>query len=133
MSDVRTAKKRYAMVGLGGRSSFYFTAIAQDYKKTSEIVAFCDTNQTRMNYANSRIEALGHVRVPTYLATDFDKMITSHKPDEVIITAGPDRLHNIYIVRAMELGCNVITEKPSKLTKRRKCDITQSHMSDSQQ
>ncbi|KAJ4393556.1 hypothetical protein N0V93_002768 [Gnomoniopsis smithogilvyi] len=112
MTDGRVAKKRYAMVGLGGRSSFYYTAIAQDYKETSEIVAFCDTNQTRMEYANSRIESLGHARVPTYLATDFDKMINSHKPDEVIVTAGPDRTHNIYIVRAMELGCNVITEKP---------------------
>lgn len=115
MSDGRVAKKRYAMVGLGGRSSFYFTAIAQDYNETSEIVAFCDTNQTRMDYANGRLESLGHGRVPTYLATDFDKMITSHAPDEVIITTGPDRTHNIYIVRAMELGCNVITEKPSKL------------------
>lgn len=114
MSEIRVAKKRYAVVGLGGRSSFYFTAIAQDYKKTSEIAAFCDTNQTRMDYANGRLESLGHGRVPTYLSTDFDKMITSHSPDEVIITTGPDRTHNIYIVRAMELGCNVITEKPSR-------------------
>lgn len=50
----------------------------------------------------------------TYLAADFDKMISDHHPDEVIITTGPDRTHNVYIVRAMELGCNVITEKPSK-------------------
>lgn len=114
MSNHTATKKRYALVGTGGRSGFYYTAIAKDFKDTSEIVALCDTNQTRMNYANSKLEALGHGSVPTYLATDFDKMITTHKPDEVIITTGPDRTHNIYIVRALELGCNVVTEKPSK-------------------
>lgn len=114
MSELQGRKKRYALVGSGGRSIFYYTAIAKDYKDTSEIVALCDTNQTRMNYANGRLDSLGHGSVPTYLATDFDKMIAEHKPDEVIITTGPDRTHNIYIVRAMELGCNVITEKPSE-------------------
>lgn len=67
-----------------------------------------------MDYANGKLETLGHGKVPTYLATDFDKMISESKPDEVIITTGPDRTHNIYIVRALELGCNVVTEKPSK-------------------
>lgn len=114
MSAQPAIKRRYALVGAGGRSSFYYTAIATNYKDTSEIVALCDTNQTRMDYANSRLESLGYGSVPTYMATDFDKMISDHKPDEVIITSGPDRTHNIYIVRAMELGCNVITEKPSQ-------------------
>lgn len=114
MSQQAAPKRRYALVGTGGRSIFYYTAIAKDYKETSEIVALCDTNQTRMNYANGRLESLGHGKVPTYLASSFDEMISKHKPDEVIITTGPDRTHNIYIVRAMELGCNVITEKPSK-------------------
>lgn len=115
MAEKESQRKRYALVGTGGRSSFYYTAIATDYKATSEIVGLCDTNQTRMNVANNKLESLGHGKVPTFLAADFDKMITTLKPDEVIVTAGPDRLHNIYIVRAMELGCNVVTEKPSKL------------------
>lgn len=118
MGEKESQRKRYALVGTGGRSSFYYTAIATDYKTTSEIVALCDTNQTRMNVANNKLESLGHGKVPTFLAADFDKMITTLKPDEVIVTAGPDRLHNIYIVRAMELGCNVVTEKPSEFTRR---------------
>jgi predicted dehydrogenase len=105
------AKKRYALIGTGGRSAFYYTAIAERYEKTSEIVAFCDTNQTRMNYANTRLRELGKDSVPTYKATEFDKMIHETKPDEVIITT-MDRTHSIYIVRALELGCNVVTEKP---------------------
>jgi predicted dehydrogenase len=90
------AKKRYAMIGTGGRAIFFYTAIARDYKSTSETVALADTNQTRMNFANSKLEALGHGRVPTFLAADFDKMIQDTKPDEVIVTT-IDRTHNIYV------------------------------------
>ncbi|RYP45756.1 hypothetical protein DL768_007932 [Monosporascus sp. mg162] len=104
-------KKRYALVGTGGRAIFFYTAIAKDYAATSCIAGICDTNQTRMNYANSKLETLGHGAVPTFLASDFDKMVKETKPDEVIVTT-IDRTHNIYIVRALELGCNVITEKP---------------------
>lgn len=111
MADKSAARKRYAVVGTGGRSSFYYSAIATDYSATSCIVAFCDTNQTRMNYANSKLKAVGHGEVPTYLAADFDKMIQETKPDEVLVTT-MDRTHNTYIVRALELGCDVITEKP---------------------
>ncbi|KAI0535800.1 hypothetical protein GGR58DRAFT_424630 [Xylaria digitata] len=108
---VLQAKKRYAIVGTGGRAIFFYTAIAQDYAKTSRIVGICDTNQTRMNYANSKLEAMSHGAVPTFLASEFEKMIKDTKPDEVIVTT-IDRTHNKYIVKALELGCNVVTEKP---------------------
>ncbi|RDW67253.1 Gfo/Idh/MocA family protein [Aspergillus mulundensis] len=103
--------KKYALVGTGGRAIFFYTAIARDFRETACLVAFCDTNQTRLAYANTRLEALGHPKIPTYLAHDFDAMIADTEPDEVIVTT-IDRTHNIYIVRALDLGCNVITEKP---------------------
>ncbi|KIX04557.1 uncharacterized protein Z518_05427 [Rhinocladiella mackenziei CBS 650.93] len=104
-------RKKYAIVGTGGRSGFFYSAMAKDFRDTTELVAFCDTNQTRMDYANFKIRAMGHPAVPTYKAADFDRMIKETRPDEVIVTS-IDRTHNIYIVRAMELGCNVVTEKP---------------------
>ncbi|EAQ90304.1 conserved hypothetical protein [Chaetomium globosum CBS 148.51] len=76
-------KKRYALVGTGGRSSFFYTAIATDYQATSCIVALCDTNQTRMDYANSKLTALGHRVVPTFLAASFDHMIGQHQARRV--------------------------------------------------
>ncbi|KAL4949825.1 hypothetical protein BDW69DRAFT_202573 [Aspergillus filifer] len=103
--------KKYALVGTGGRAIFFYTAIVKDFPETASLVAFCDTNQTRLDYANSRLESLGHAKIPTYLAADFERMITETKPDEVIVTT-IDRTHNIYMVKALELGCNVITEKP---------------------
>jgi predicted dehydrogenase len=105
--------KKYAIVGLGGRSSFFYTALIQEYQATSSIVGFCDVNQTRMDYANERIHELdaAYPKIPTYKAADFDRMVADTKPDEVIITT-MDRTHHTYIVRALDLGCNVITEKP---------------------
>lgn len=106
-----TAKKRYALVGTGGRAMFYYTAIARDFAATAEMVAFCDTNKTRMAYANARLQSLGHAAVPAYVAADFDRMIRDTRPDEVIVTT-VDRTHDRYIVRALEQGCGVVTEKP---------------------
>lgn len=111
-------KKRYAQVGTGGRARFFYQAVAKEYAETSEIVAFCDVNQTRMDYANSLLEEFGAKRVPTYKHYEFDKMIEEIKPDCVIVTS-VDRTHDYYIIRAMELGCDVITEKPMTIDEKR--------------
>lgn len=90
---------------------FFYTSLVRDYHATSELVAFCDTNQTRMNYANKRIVQLGAKAVPTYKVEDFEKMIKENKPAHLIVTT-MDRTHHKYIIRAMEMGVDVITEKP---------------------
>ncbi|KXJ85895.1 hypothetical protein Micbo1qcDRAFT_220219 [Microdochium bolleyi] len=110
-SVASTPLKRYAIVGTGGRAIFFYTSIARDYRKTSRIVGLCDTNQTRMDYANSKLAELGHDAVPTFTAARFDDMIAQTKPDILIVTT-IDRTHDIYIVRALDLGVSVITEKP---------------------
>src|SRR5699024_2401989 len=105
-------KKKYVLVGPGGRAEFFYGAIARDFKETSRLVAFCDLNQTRMDYANQLLEEkYHHPKINTYLANEFDQMIAKEKPDTVIVTT-IDRTHHTYIVRALELGCDVITEKP---------------------
>ncbi|HIY58756.1 MAG TPA: Gfo/Idh/MocA family oxidoreductase [Candidatus Tetragenococcus pullicola] len=112
-------KKKYAQVGTGGRAGFYYEAIASTYKETSELVGFCDISQTRMDYANQVIsEQYGHVKVPTYFYTDFDKMLDETKPDVVIVTT-VDRIHHQYIIRAMEKGYDVITEKPMTIDEKK--------------
>ena len=104
--------KRYAIVGTGGRSRMYYTALATRYTDTSELVGLCDVNQTRMDYVNRTLqEQYGARPVPTYRFDQFDQMIAEQKPDVVIVTS-IDRTHHIYITRAMQLGCDVITEKP---------------------
>ena len=105
-------KKRYVLVGTGSRCSMYLDAIAKDFSDVAEICALCDSNQTRMNFRRDQLkEKFGIGPLPTYKAVDFDKMIADIKPDKVIVTS-MDRTHHKYICRAMELGCDVVTEKP---------------------
>ncbi|KAF9875235.1 hypothetical protein CkaCkLH20_07055 [Colletotrichum karsti] len=106
-----TQVKRYAIVGMGVRSAFYYQSILKDFDQVATLVAICDTNQTRLNAANDRIVELGGDKLPTYKAEDFDTMVAEQKPDVVIVTT-IDLYHHVYCIRAMELGCDAITEKP---------------------
>ncbi|MBU9723570.1 MULTISPECIES: Gfo/Idh/MocA family protein [Bacillaceae] len=104
--------KKYVLVGTGGRAEFFYGALARDYRDTSKLLAFCDVNQTRMDYANELLtENYDHPPVNTYKSDRFEEMINTEKPDYVIVTT-VDRTHHRYIIKSMELGCNVITEKP---------------------
>jgi predicted dehydrogenase len=104
-------KKRYALVGTGSRAGMYVNAVANTYRDSCELVALCDLSQVRMDWYNQRIEAEGGTPLPTYTADQFDKMVEETKPDTVIV-ATMDSTHHMYISRAMELGCDAITEKP---------------------
>src|SRR4051794_26184180 len=104
--------RRYAVVGLGSRSQMYTEALLTKYRSHGTLVGYCDPNQTRMDYYNRRYASeLNAEPVPTYLTPDFDRMIAEQQVDTVIVTS-VDRTHHLYIIRAMELGCDVITEKP---------------------
>ena len=53
--------------------------------------------------------------VPTYKAANFGQMIAEVNPDTVIVTTivtTIDATHQDYIIRAMDLGCDVISETP---------------------
>lgn len=104
-------RKKYVQVGVGGRAGMFYNAIATTFKDDSQLLAFCDINQKRMDYANRQLKELGAKPVRTYKHTEFDQMIRKEKPDCVIVTS-IDRTHHTYIKRAMELGCDVISEKP---------------------
>lgn len=105
-------RKKYVLIGSGGRAEFFYRAMVTDYQETCDLVAFCDINQTRMDYSNRMLEEkYNHPKIATYPASDFEKMIKTEKPDIVIVTT-VDRTHHTYIIKALELGCDVITEKP---------------------
>ena len=70
-----TARRRYAQVGTGGRASFFYEAIAETYRETSELVAFCDVNPSRMAVANRAIARDGAAPVPTFTPDRFDEMV----------------------------------------------------------
>jgi len=96
----------------------FVNAMVNSHKDHCELVGFCDVNPSRMDLWNRRIGEKGHAPVPTYKAEDFDRMIAETKPDTVIVTT-IDVAHSDYICRAMELGCDVITEKPMTIDEAR--------------
>ena len=103
---------RYAVVGLGGRCHMYLRALLEDYRDRHALVAFCDVNPGRMAHYNEKFKAqLPNGPLPTYAPADFEKMIREQRVQTVIVTT-IDRTHHEYIVRAMEAGCDVLTEKP---------------------
>ena len=105
-------RRRFAIVGVGGRYAMYRDAILKMFPQHCEIVGFCDTNPGRLALAQKTAREDGGGRtVPTFLARDFDKLIRETKPDVVIVTT-MDSTHDRYLIRAMELGCDVMTEKP---------------------
>ncbi len=105
-------RKRYAIVGTGSRSEMYSTAILKDYSHSSALVAFCDSNRTRMDYYNRRLSREYDITpVPAYGPDEFEYMLRNEAVDVVIVTC-IDRMHHEYICKALESGCDVMTEKP---------------------
>ena len=99
--------KKYVLVGTGVRGiASYIRPLIKDFKDCVNLCAVYDINEKRAREA-VRMEKADNIKV----YTDFDEMIKTEKPDTVIITT-KDCVHDVYAVRAMELGCDVISEKP---------------------
>lgn len=104
-------RKRYAQVGLGSRSELYWQAITGQYRDSAELVGVCDINPGRVELCRHKLAKRGYGLIPGYTADKFDQMLAEQKPDAVIVTT-VDCFHDEYICRAMNAGCDVITEKP---------------------
>jgi predicted dehydrogenase len=89
----------------------YQNAIFNTYKEHAEMVGLADPNEGRLRLTQSRGKEMAGKDIPGFHSDDFDQMIEQTQPDVVIVTT-VDGFHHQYIIRAMELGCDVITEKP---------------------
>lgn len=107
---MQSSKKRYVLVGTGNRgATMWGKELIEGWSDDVELVAVCDLNAMR---AKRALEYIG-VSVPVY--TDFDALLWAEKPDLVIVCTR-DSTHDDLIVKAMEAGANVISEKPMTTT-----------------
>ena len=98
--------KKLAIVGAGDRCFTNFARrIEARYSDRYLIVGVCDINRKR---AEGFVALMGR-EVSIY--TDFDLMMDECQPDSVIV-ATTDATHHEYIIRAMERGADVFSEKP---------------------
>jgi predicted dehydrogenase len=106
MASGAKAKQKLVLVGTGIRGiTFWGKTILERYPNDIEFVGLCDINPGRLAYA------LKYMDAKCEIFTDFEEMIRKTKPDTAIITT-VDATHHLFIVKALEMGCNVITEKP---------------------
>ena len=101
-----TAKKRLAMVGTGVRGiTFWGKNVIDNYKDHVEFVGLCDINPGRVAFAKK------YMGVSCLTFTNFEEMVNKVKPDIVIVTT-VDATHHEYIIKALDMGLEVMTEKP---------------------
>lgn len=99
--------KKYVMVGAGSRAtSMYAANIQAHFKDCARLAGVYDPNEKR---AAAMIEIAGLTDCTIY--RDFDAMLAAEKPDTVLVVS-MDSTHHTYIIRALEAGCDVISEKP---------------------
>ena len=99
-------KIRLAQVGTGHRGSgFWGSNILKNFGDIIEFVGIHDINPGRAAYAKN----LYGGTVPVF--NSFDEMLSTVKADYIIVTT-VDATHDEFIVKALNKGFNVITEKP---------------------
>jgi predicted dehydrogenase len=104
-------KQRVALVGTGIRGvKFWGQFIQQNYADVARFVGLCDTNPGRLDFGKTYI---GVPDCPTF--STFDEMLAVAKPDLVMV-ATVDNTHDEFIVKALNAGIDVVTEKPMTTT-----------------
>jgi predicted dehydrogenase len=99
-------KMKLAMVGTGVRGiGFWGKRVIDNYSDIIEFVGLSDTNPGRLDFAKKYMG----VNCPVF--TNFDQMMKVTKPEVVIVTT-VDSTHHEFIVKAMEYGADVLSEKP---------------------
>lgn len=100
------AKLKVTLVGTGVRgTSFWGKRLVEEYGDILEFVGLCDNNPGRLAYGKKYIG----VNCPTF--TNFEEMVATTKPDLVIVTT-KDANHHEFIIKGLNMGCDVLTEKP---------------------
>lgn len=107
-------KLKVALIGVGIRGvDFWGKRLMDKYPDILEFVGLCDNNPGRLEHA---LKFIG-VSCPTF--SDFEKMVNQTKPDLVIVTTR-DCNHHEFIIKGLEMGCDVLSEKPLT-TDEKKC------------
>lgn len=97
--------KKYVIAGASGRAYYLFAkSLKEGFSDCAQVTGIFDPNPLRA-------EKFKEIDPDYRIYTDFDLMIEQEKPDAVIVTT-VDRYHHEYVIRALEAGCDAISEKP---------------------
>ena len=100
------AQKRIALVGTGIRGlTMWGTPVIAEFGNQVKFVGLCDINPGRVATGKSILK----LDCPTF--TDLDKMLKETKP-EILLVMSVDGVHHEHIIKGLEAGADVVTEKP---------------------
>lgn len=109
--------KKYVIAGASVRCYMMFvTRLVEDYSDSVKITGVYDINKTRCRVFKDKIGD------SCTIYDDFDEMLDKEHPDAVIVTT-VDSVHHEYIIRALDKGYDVISEKPLTNTFERCAEI----------
>ncbi|MDD3188316.1 MAG: Gfo/Idh/MocA family oxidoreductase [Fermentimonas sp.] len=110
---LNSKKTKIALIGLGNRGNgMWGSSLVKEYPEYVEFVGLCDHNPGRLEVGSEMIGA----NCPTY--TDFDKMMREAKPETLIITTDDDT-HDYFVEKGMEMGANIVCEKPMAIDEKK--------------
>tara|TARA_R110002012_G_scaffold32899_2_gene96655 strand:- start:3731 stop:5080 length:1350 start_codon:yes stop_codon:yes gene_type:complete len=102
----RRAKRKVVMVGTGSRGiGFWGKRVVNSYGDDLEFVGLHDVNKGRMDLAKNEFAPNAK------MFDNFDDMLDKTKPDLVIVTT-MDSTHHEFVIKSLNKGYNVLTEKP---------------------
>lgn len=91
----------------------FIKPMLETFRSHCEVVGLLDADPGRFTNSFKKFPALSGL--PVYMPEQFNQMINETKPD-VVIVAGADHTHADYIVKSLEHGLDVISEKPMVTT-----------------
>lgn len=107
-------RRRIAVVGTGHRGSGTWARDAMRHcDETVELVGLSDTNPLRLAAARALVE--GETGTGTEADPDLDGLIARSRPHTLVVCTRDDT-HADLIVKALEAGLDVVTEKPMATT-----------------
>jgi predicted dehydrogenase len=107
-------RRRIAVVGTGHRGSGTWARDAMHHcDETVELVGVSDTNPLRLATAHAVLE--GETGTKLEADTDLDALIARTRPHTLVVCTRDDT-HADIIVKALESGLDVVTEKPMATT-----------------
>ena len=113
VSSSPVAKKRIALVGTGSRGlGMWGRPVIKEFNDTVQFVGLCDINPGRVQTGK---ETLG---VDCLTFTDIDKMLKETKP-ELLLVMSVDGVHHEHIIKGLEAGADVVTEKPMTIDEKK--------------
>lgn len=113
MKDETMIKKMtLAVLGFGQRG-VVFSNVAKSYPDEIELVAACEKN----THKHAWIKANYHLN-ENQIYSDFDTFMNAGKLADILVISTMDQDHHLHALKALEVGYDILLEKPIALSKK---------------